>query len=344
MSGRNVSQHIDVLHMKPDVLLYMAFRNQSRFIAEGGHEVAEYRTVTVSFWCSPYIETLNIAERLLYLYLFTNHHVNNSGVMQVSRRTMAFETGIDDISHCIDRLKTDGKLVEIDGYFWVTGFIEHQTANSPKIAVSIIRSLLKVPETLVQMVCDRYPKLRSAYESASNTADLHDTPALPYRYGIDTVSIPYGELEGEREGEEEEKQKGKKSLPEAFLKSSFRDEAFAFADWFAKELKPDSLRMTEKARNEWALVWYHLRVTDGRNTDSDKKIMQDAIIWARRDGFWCKNFMSPLKLRKKDREGIMYVDRFIEAMKAAANPRTNGAAQSVRVPVYELAKPLSMEA
>jgi hypothetical protein len=137
------------------------------------------------------------------------------------------------------------------------------------------------------------------------------------------------------------------SLPANFQSSKYRNECIRFVEWWISDLMPASMRASERSRSEWAMVWYHLRVTDGRSTDADKSILKEAIVWARSDDFWCRNFLTPLKLRKKDRERVMYVDRFIEGMKAAKRPvRVNGAAQAVRVPaaVYELAKPLYLEA
>jgi len=42
------------------------------------------------------------------------------------------------------------------------------------------------------------------------------------------------------------------------------------------------------------------------------------ILYYRRDDFWKKNFLSPLKLRNKNKDGIRYVDYFLERMKSGA--------------------------
>lgn len=42
----------------------------------------------------------------------------------------------------------------------------------------------------------------------------------------------------------------------------------------------------------------------------------EIIRFAREDPFWNKNFFSILKLRKKDKEGVRYIDKFSELMKA----------------------------
>ena len=54
--------------------------------------MATYRTIRMSFWNDPAIESLPPADKLLYLYLFTCPHANNLGVLSVSLRKMAFET------------------------------------------------------------------------------------------------------------------------------------------------------------------------------------------------------------------------------------------------------------
>ena len=57
--------------------------------------MAEYRTIRMAFWNDPFVEDLEAGEKLLYLYLFTCPHTSNLGVMEVSRRKIAFETGLD---------------------------------------------------------------------------------------------------------------------------------------------------------------------------------------------------------------------------------------------------------
>lgn len=48
------------------------------------------------------------------------------------------------------------------------------------------------------------------------------------------------------------------------------------------------------------------------------KQIKQAILNARSEDFWIKNFQSPLKLRQKDKSGVMYIDIFI-ALSAKIN-------------------------
>jgi hypothetical protein len=73
-------------------------------------------------------------------------------------------------------------------------------------------------------------------------------------------------------------------------------------------LKPDGIRGTESELQDWALVWYHLRVTDNRQNIPE---IAEAIQWARGDPFWSRNFLTPTKLRKRDKNGLMFIDRFL---------------------------------
>lgn len=111
------------------------------------------------------------------------------------------------------------------------------------------------------------------------------------------------------------------NLPRAFLDSPFRDESERFAAWFNRELKPQGIRGTQKELSDWALVWYHLRQTDNRDNVAE---MGEAIRWARNDPFWSINFQTPNKLRKRDKNGMMYIDRFIALYKRQKNGITNG--------------------
>jgi hypothetical protein len=82
-------------------------------------------------------------QKLLYLYLFTSPSTNNLGVLSVTVRKIAFETGLDedDVREFLEDLEFDGRIVKEDGDIWVCGFIRHQCSTSPKILTSL-RALL----------------------------------------------------------------------------------------------------------------------------------------------------------------------------------------------------------
>lgn len=113
-----------------------------------------------------------------------------------------------------------------------------------------------------------------------------------------------------------------KSLPKTFLESPYRDEAYEFADWF-RTITTETVKFD---RDAWAQVWDQLRRVDRRKDVDEMKL---AIQRARADPFWSTNFYSPLKLRKRNDDGVMYIDVFLEKMKPkqrnnAANTTQDG--------------------
>ena len=151
--------------------------------------MATYRTIRMSFWNDPAIESLPPADKLLYLYLFTCPHANNLGVLSVSLRKMAFETGLseDSIRRGLAAFESSGRIVRDGGHVWVCGFIRHQCSTSPKILTSL-RALFPTVESAAirAAILERYP---------------HLFEAVPYP--SDRVSVPFGESEKELEKEDQ---------------------------------------------------------------------------------------------------------------------------------------------
>lgn len=80
---------------------------------------------------------------------------------------------------------------------------------------------------------------------------------------------------------------------------------------------------TKKQREDWAGVLDKLIRIDGHSPEEILRI----IRWARRDPFWSQNFISLLKLRLKNKEGIKYYDVFkikADGQNRQGNQRTQG--------------------
>lgn len=124
----------------------------------------------------------------------------------------------------------------------------------------------------------------------------------------DTIEEGKEGEEGKESLREECPEKKTSKLPNAFHSSPHKDEAVNFAKWFRDNLAPQSITVTDKILDDWAYQWYLLRAVDKR---SDVKEVCAAIQWARGDPFWSNNFLTPMKLRTKDKNGVMFIDRFI---------------------------------
>ena len=172
--------------------------------------MAEYRTIRMAFWNDPFVEELEAGEKLLYLYLFTCPHTNNLGILEVSRRKIAFETGlnVETVNAGLQKLEKAGKIVTDATFILLTRFIRHQTTTSPKIAQALKGMLASVSsEKLRNALCLGYPSIFDAPASSGYPIDTvsigyhnrTDTVSIPYRDHIDTVGIPPAEEEREEE-------------------------------------------------------------------------------------------------------------------------------------------------
>lgn len=89
------------------------------------------------------------------------------------------------------------------------------------------------------------------------------------------------------------------------------EEGRNFAAWYDKNLCPKSIKNTKADLEKFAKEYEKLRRIDGKT----KNEIAAAVQWARTEEFWSKNFLSPMKLRQKDKQGVMYIDVFLEKVK-----------------------------
>jgi hypothetical protein len=69
----------------------------------------------------------------------------------------------------------------------------------------------------------------------------------------------------------------------------------------------DKVSLVAGWREKWAHLYDDLIRLDQRDQTEIERVWQ----WARRDEFWASQFQSPLKLRKRNREGVTYYDVFL---------------------------------
>jgi len=86
-----------------------------------------------------------------------------------------------------------------------------------------------------------------------------------------------------------------------------------FAVWFRGLLAADA-RLGAGWEEQWARCFDDLLRLDGRTAEQVAAVCG----WARGHDFWRGVFLTPLKLRQRDGSGVMYFDRFAEAMKGKA--------------------------
>ena len=101
-------------------------------MANGVMRMAQYRTLKMDFWSDPFIEDLPYMGKYVYLYLITSPHTNNLGILDISRKKIAYETGmtVEDVETQIEDLRSKGKLFVDGTSILLINFIKNQTYNS----------------------------------------------------------------------------------------------------------------------------------------------------------------------------------------------------------------------
>lgn len=174
---------------------------------------------------------------------------------------------------------------------FIPGFSEHQVINKRKPS-----------------------KIKVLFDSGSNTGTIRDE-------GGPEWIRDQGSRNGSRNEGNENGKARKRPVPAASSINPDDDEqeedepspeGLAFADWFRSTLDPGA-KPASKWREQWAKAFDDMIRLDNRTPEEIRRVSQ----WARSDSFWSGNFLSPLKLRKTNRDKVQYFDVFAAAMRKA---------------------------
>jgi hypothetical protein len=109
--------------------------------------MAKQRMINTMFWSDEFITELQSHEKLLFLYLLTNHFTDICGAYRLGFRHIVFDTQLseDQVRSALDRFESAGKIIYRDGWIVILNFIKNQNRN-PKVDMGIKRSLKDCPE------------------------------------------------------------------------------------------------------------------------------------------------------------------------------------------------------
>jgi hypothetical protein len=275
--------------------------------------MAEYRTVRMSFWNDPFIEDLAPLSKFLYMYLFTCSHANNLGLLEITRKKMAFETGlaVEQIEDILADFERAGKIVTDGLAVWMINFVKNQTATSEKM-IKGLQTLIKQvsSEKILEALFRKYPYLFDGMDTPTLAAD---TPSM----GMDTPStpkIPVEEMEEEREVEvEEEDISGKSPGAACSALPEFLEFAGEFQAVVQREHGKLAPKITQALIAEGAKELDRAERLDGLDMEEAKA----ALLWAVTDGFWGENVRSLRNIRQKMKNGLTKIQGVILAYRKA---------------------------
>jgi hypothetical protein len=176
--------------------------------------MAEYRTVKMSMWGDPFFEGLDAEGKLLYIYLFTNPHVNNLGIMEISLRRVSYETGLEEkeAGELLRSFAAQGKALLEGEFILLLNFIKNQTFTSPQITTGLQNLMQKSPPPprMRARLREKYPDIFTPAGKGERTEagmTLTDPLAAP------SCPPPEFKKEEEREKEKEEESRRRASIP-----------------------------------------------------------------------------------------------------------------------------------
>jgi len=150
----------------------------------------------MSFWSDPFIESLDDKTKLLYIYMITCSHTSNLGILDVTARKIAYETGLseEDVKAGMDLLRQEGKIITDGTATLMLNFISNQTSGAPKVVLGLRRLFEKLSSrTFRKALLSKYefftPKaLDGIGESQTPPDGTDDTNTISDH--IDTISDP----------------------------------------------------------------------------------------------------------------------------------------------------------
>lgn len=148
------------------------------------------RQIDTGTWDDPWFADLDPDAKLLFLYMLTNRRSTASGVYEITRRAMAFETGLDlkRVDAALESISSRVQWWPELQLVWVRNFLRHQ-AVSPNLYKSAWSDMLEMPDEIREIVGSVYPILTREEPPPDNKPEL-ETLLKPFPKGSQRVPEP----------------------------------------------------------------------------------------------------------------------------------------------------------
>jgi DnaD/phage-associated family protein len=141
--------------------------------------MADFRNIYTRTWNDKWFVTLDIDEKLLFIYLFSNERASVCGMYELPLRTIVFETGInaDRVLQILDRLQKDKKVYYSEEVIWIVNFQKYNNSgNSIKVITRAKKDVEMTPDgEIKKLYCKAnkipYPKSNIPYPEKFNDTD-----------------------------------------------------------------------------------------------------------------------------------------------------------------------------
>ena len=149
--------------------------------------MADWRYFEPAFWSEEDIQELTFEEKSFYIYLFTNEHCNQAGVYRITKKTIAFETGLTEerVEELLGKLIHNDKIIYKDCLLWVKSFVKHQPNTNPSVKKRIIKDLDRIEDEKIKEEFNMYyPELAADLAEISQEIKLTKRQIIAIRDGF----------------------------------------------------------------------------------------------------------------------------------------------------------------
>lgn len=255
--------------------------------------MARIRTIKPEFWEDEKLSALPLEANLLFIALWNfadDEGILKSSITWIKAKAFPLRDEIRkvQVEQWIGQLVKARFLVPFsfhgEGYYMIRTFKNHQVINRPQGS--------RIPQNIINELNE------CLNDDSLNTHGIFSDNSLPERKG------------------KERKGKGKEDPQLKIYDPYVEVLKEKFLDFFPEDLQPK----TESQIEDWADCLKKLIEID-HYTEMD---IGEIVYWAREDSFWSSQFMSFLKLRKKNKDGVKYIDYFKHQMNSKnGNKRSN---------------------
>ena len=120
----------------------------------------EYRQIHTRIWKDAWFFELSSDEKLLFIYLFSNERANVTGLYDLHKRIISFETGLSQsvVDKGFYTFEKAGKVYYDNGWIWIPNLLKYNTASlkSDKIRIHINAFLERTPNIPLKIRCIEY--------------------------------------------------------------------------------------------------------------------------------------------------------------------------------------------
>lgn len=134
------------------------------------------RILHTKFWQDSFVADLSPSERLVFVYLLSNHKINMSGIYEMSGREISFDTGIslEEIKFFAKKLQDSKKMFFFRNWICITNHDRYNSyGKGEKQIPALIRELSYIPQEFwnalkewdTSIYTSRYTRLNTEYRN-----------------------------------------------------------------------------------------------------------------------------------------------------------------------------------